>query len=247
MDIKNDIAGCDWSGTAVGAPRFPAYPGGNRVLNNEAKIVKDNSPLNQIKRWWRMTRDSTCVPHLNKIDESQFPKNLPSDVGPSIDHVYEKSMLLDFWRFIIDPAAPAVVGMTSGTPNKINCNDIKSYGGINSGTNLIQKVFDTYPGSQDVLNPKDAQFMDDFIGMDQWTNGIAKAQITDPQSIKDQADKKTSGGKAVSPKTSIKLAGKWINDKMVFLEALAIGVEMFNVQEAKDALIRQNLRIYQAL
>ena len=36
-------------------------------------------------------------------------------------------------------------------------------------------------------------------------------------------------------------------DKMVFLEALAIGVEMFNVQEAKDALIRQNLRIYQAL
>ncbi|KAJ4026347.1 hypothetical protein NW752_001287 [Fusarium irregulare] len=247
VDIKNDIAGCDWSGTAVGAPRFPAYPGGNRVLNNEAKIVKDNSPLNQIKRWWRMTRDSTCVPHLNKIDESQFPKNLPSDVGPSIDHVYEKSMLLDFWRFIIDPAAPAVVGMTTGTPNKINCNDIKSYGGINSGTNLIQKVFDTYPGSQDVLNPKDAQFMDDFIGMDQWTNGIAKAQITDPQSIKDQADKKTSGGKAVSPKTSIKLAGKWINDKMVFLEALAIGVEMFNVQEAKDALIRQNLRIYQAL
>lgn len=247
VDIKNDIAGCDWSGTAVGAPRFPAYPGGNRVLNNEAKIVKDNSPLNQIKRWWRMTRDSTCVPHLNKIDESQFPKNLPSDVGPSIDHVYEKSMLLDFWRFIIDPAAPAVVGMTSGTPNKINCNDIKSYGGINSGTNLIQKVFDTYPGSQDVLNPEDAQFMDDFIGMDQWTNGIAKAQITDPQSIKDQADKKTSGGKAVSPKTSIKLAGKWINDKMVFLEALAIGVEMFNVQEAKDALIRQNLRIYQAL
>ncbi|RBR11234.1 uncharacterized protein FIESC28_09118 [Fusarium coffeatum] len=247
VDIKNDIAGCDWSGTAVGAPRFPAYPGGNRVLNNEAQIVKDKSPLNEIKRWWRMTRDNTCVPHLNEIDETQFPKNLPSDVGPSIDHVYEKSMLLDFWRFIIDPAAPAVVGMTTGTPNKINCNDIKSYGGINSGTNLIQKVFDTYPGSQDVLNPKDVQFMDDFIGMDQWTNGIAKAQITDPQSIKDQADKKTSNGKAVSPKTQVKLAGKWINDKMVFLEALAIGIEMFNVQEAKDALIRQNLRIYQAL
>ncbi|KAL6918754.1 hypothetical protein FSST1_002780 [Fusarium sambucinum] len=247
VDIKNDIAGCDWSGSTVGSPRFPAYPGGNRVLKNEAAIVSQDSPLNQIKRWWRMTRDSNCVPSLNNIDEAQYPKNLPNIEGPSIDHVYEKSMLLDFWRFIIDPAAPAVVGMTAGTPNKINCNDIKSYGGINSGTNLIQKVFDTYPGSQDVIMPTDAQFMDDFIGMDQWTNGNAKAQITDPQGTKDQADKKTTNGKAVKAKTTVDNAKRWIKDKLLFLEALAIGVEMFNVQEAKDALIRQNLRIYQAL
>lgn len=156
-------------------------------------------------------------------------------------------MLLDFWRFINDPAATGVVGMTAGTPNKINCDDIKSYGGINSGTNLIQKVFDTYPGSAEVLVPNDAQFMDDFIGMDQWTNGNAKAQITDPEGTKAQADRKAGNGKAVKANTNIANATRWIEDKMLFLEALAIGVEMFNVQEAKDALIRQNLRIYQAL
>ncbi|KAG8674092.1 hypothetical protein FPOAC1_000055 [Fusarium poae] len=248
VDIKTNIAGCDWSGSSVGAPRFPAYPGGNHVLNNEAAISSQNSPLNQIKRWWRTTRNTDCVPSLNNIGEAQYPKSgLTAVEGPSIDHVYEKSMLLDFWRYIIDPTAAAVVGMTAGTPNKINCDDIKSYGGINSGTNLIQRVFDTYPGSAEVLMPSNAQFMDDFIGMDQWTNGNAKAQITDPQGTKDQADKKTTPGKAVKPSTSIKNAERWIKDKLLFLEALAIGVEMFNVQEAKDALIRQNLRIYQAL
>ncbi|KAF4457928.1 hypothetical protein F53441_281 [Fusarium austroafricanum] len=248
VDIKKNIAGCDWSSSAVGAPRFPAYPGGNLVLNNEAAITAQNSPLDQIKRWWRTTRDTDCVPHLNHIGEAQYPKSGLTDVeGPSIDHVYEKSMLLDFWRFIIDPAAPAVVGMKTGTPAKINCDDIKSYGGINSGTNLIQKVFDTYPGSAEVLMPNNAQFMDDFIGMDQWTNGNAKAQITDPQGTKAQADKKTTNGKAVKANTNIANAKRWIEDKLLFLEALAIGVEMFNVQEAKDALIRQNLRIYQTL
>ncbi|UZP32215.1 hypothetical protein NXS19_000031 [Fusarium pseudograminearum] len=248
VDIKKNIAGCDWSNTPVGAPRFPAYPGGNLVLNNEAAIVSQSSPLNQIKRWWRTTRDTNCVPSLNNIGEASYPKTGLTDVeGPSIDHVYEKSMLLDFWRFIIDPAAAAVVGMTTGTPNKINCDDIKSYGGINSGSNLIQKVFDTYPGSAEVLMPNNAQFMDDFIGMDQWTNGNAKAQITDPQGTKTQADKKASNGKAVRANTNIANAKRWIEDKMLFLEALAIGVEMFNVDEAKNALIRQNLRIYQTL
>ncbi|CAF3465515.1 unnamed protein product [Fusarium graminearum] len=248
IDIKKNIAGCDWSNTPVGAPRFPAYPGGNLVLNNEAAIVSQNSPLNQIKRWWRTTRDTNCVPSLNNIGEASYPKTGLTDVeGPSIDHVYEKSMLLDFWRFIIDPAAAAVVGMKTGTPNKINCDDIKSYGGINSGSNLIQKVFDTYPGSAEVLMPNNAQFMDDFIGMDQWTNGNAKAQITDPQGTKTQADKKASNGKAVRANTNIANAKRWIEDKMLFLEALAIGVEMFNVDEAKNALIRQNLRIYQTL
>ncbi|KAL4726664.1 hypothetical protein ACLX1H_005552 [Fusarium chlamydosporum] len=248
VDIKKNIAGCDWSGSTVGAPRFPAYPGGNLVLNNEGDVVSKNSPLNQIKRWWRTTRDTNCVPSLNHIGEAQYPKSGLKDVeGPSIDHVYEKSMLLDFWRFIIDPAAAPVVGMTAGTPDKINCDDIKSYGGINSGTNLIQKVFDTYPGSSEVLMPNNAQFMDDFIGMDQWTNGNAKAQITDPKGTKDQADKKTTNGKAVKANTNVANAKRWIEDKLLFLEALAIGVEMFNVQEAKDALIRQNLRIYQTL
>ncbi|KIL84128.1 hypothetical protein FAVG1_12705 [Fusarium avenaceum] len=247
VDIKKIIAGCDWSNSAVGAPRLPAYPGGNLVLSNEAAIV-GKSPLDPIKRWWRTTRDTNCVPSLNNIGEAQYPKSgLPPIEGPSIDHVMKRVCSWTFWGFINDPAATGVVGMTAGTPNKINCDDIKSYGCINSGTNLIQKVFDTYPGSAEVLMPNDAQFMDDFIGMDQWTNGNAKAQITDPEGTKAQADRKAGNGKAVKANTNIANAKRWIEDKMLFLEALAIGVEKFNVEEAKDALIRQNLRIYQAL
>ncbi|KAG5659888.1 hypothetical protein KAF25_003410 [Fusarium avenaceum] len=50
VDIKKNIAGCDWSNSAVGTPRLPAYPGGNLVLSNEAAIV-GKSPLDPIKRW----------------------------------------------------------------------------------------------------------------------------------------------------------------------------------------------------
>jgi hypothetical protein len=172
VDIQETIGKCSWKGM----PRFPAYPGGNLVLKNEAQITSKNTALNAIKRWWRTTKDSDCVPSLNHISEAQFPRGLPDAEGPSIDHVYEKSMLLDFWNHIIDLNAAGVVGMKTGSPSKINCDDIKSYGGINSGTNLIQKVFDAFPKSSNSINPGAAQFVEDFIGMDQWTNGIAKVR-----------------------------------------------------------------------
>ncbi|KAH6951278.1 hypothetical protein DER45DRAFT_648207 [Fusarium avenaceum] len=90
VDMKKNIAGCDWSNSAVGAPRFPAYPGGNLVLSNEAAIV-GKSPLDPIKRWWRTTRDTNCVPSLNNIGEAQYPKSgLPPIEGPSIDHVMKR-------------------------------------------------------------------------------------------------------------------------------------------------------------
>jgi hypothetical protein len=91
-------------------------------------------------------------------------------------------MLLDFFTAIIDPNAAAVKGATTGDPrDKINCDDMEFYGGASkqSQNRLLQKVFDAYPGGvvdkkSANLAVKKAQYLDDFIGMDQWTNGDAK-------------------------------------------------------------------------
>jgi hypothetical protein len=59
---------------------------------------------------------------------------------------------------------------------------MEAYGGTakNSKKKLLQKVFDAYPGSvankQNAVMVKNAQYLDDFIGMDQWTNGDAKVR-----------------------------------------------------------------------
>ncbi|KAF4959100.1 hypothetical protein FGADI_1978 [Fusarium gaditjirri] len=241
VDIQDTIGKCSWKGM----PRFPAYPGGKLVLNNEAQIASGNTALNGIKRWWRTTKDSDCVPSLNHISEAQFPRGLADDKGPSIDHVYEKSMLLDFWNYIIDPNAAGVVGMKTGSPAKINCDDIKSYGGINSGTNLIQNVFDAFPKSSNSINPGAARFLEDFIGMDQWTNGIAKALVTTPAEIRSLLASKTKT--MVDTSMSLSDVKKWILPKLDLLERMGIGVEMFNYQESIDALVRQSQRIYARL
>ncbi|KAF4336273.1 hypothetical protein FBEOM_9877 [Fusarium beomiforme] len=246
VDIQKKIGKCAWKATAStpGMPRFPAYPGGNLVLDNEAEISSKNTALNAIKRWWRTTTDSDCVPTLHHISEAQFPRGLDGDEGPSIDHVYEKSMLLDFWNHIIDPNAVSVVGMKTGSPSKINCDDIKSYGGINSGTNLIQNVFDAYPRSSENVNPGAARYTEDFIGMDQWTNGIAKALVVSPEDINSMLKKRT---KMVDTSMTLSEVKKWIIPKLELLERLGIGVEMWNYQEAIDAVVRQNQRIYARL
>lgn len=183
--IKN-IGGCKFEALPV----FPEYPGGPVVLNNDASIIPNNSPLKDIKKWWLTTKDENCILELKG--------NLPADEytslwgggeegRPSIDHVYEKSMLLDYFRHIIDKKAdaPNVKGATDGgTRDKISCSDIQAYGGVESDSNnLLQKVFDAFPGAK--AGPKDdptavteAKYLEDFIGMDQWTNGDAKVTLS---------------------------------------------------------------------
>jgi hypothetical protein len=93
-------------------------------------------------------------------------------------------MLLDYFDFIIDPNTKVdVTSMKKGRPvNKISCNDMRAYGGVRKGTNWLQNVFDTYPQATENTNPgdavmvTDAKYFDDFIGMDQWTNGVAKVK-----------------------------------------------------------------------
>ncbi|KAH7231987.1 hypothetical protein B0J15DRAFT_555380 [Fusarium solani] len=246
------LGGCKF----LGLPEFPEYPGGFTVLDNEADIVTRNSPLKDIKRWWRTTRDGNCVPTLNgPIPESQFPRGLPRDQGPSIDHVYEKSMLLDYFDFIIDPNTKVdVTSMKKGRPvNKISCNDMRAYGGVRKGTNWLQNLFDTYPQAMENTNPgdavmvTDAKYFDDFIGMDQWTNGVAKQFLTEPKKMLDTVKKTVDAKYDVYQTTPLQDAQDWINLKFERLERIAIAMDMFNAPEAIAALENKNQRIYARL
>jgi hypothetical protein len=182
-----NIGGCKFDTM----PEFPAYPGGWLVLNNDASLIPNNSPLKDIKKWWLTTKDENCILELKgnlPADEYNSLRGDEDEGRPSIDHVYEKSMLLDFFREIINKNdnAPNVKGATDGgARDKISCSDMQAYGGAgsDSNNNLLQKVFDTFPGAMDSTGDdptavEEPQYLDDFIGMDQWTNGDAKVSLS---------------------------------------------------------------------
>ncbi|KAL3593213.1 hypothetical protein FPOAC2_07507 [Fusarium poae] len=251
-DIRS-VGGC---AAFAFSPAFPAYPGGETVLYKDATIISQNSPLNDIKRWWLTTQGSQCVPILRgNLDAATFIKDRTDPTGhgvASLDHVYEKSMLLDFFNEIIDPNGPPVKGMSTGGPrHKINCQDMESYGGAtkNSKKRLLQKVYDTYPSGtltvrKGKLTIKDAHYLEDFIGMNHWTNGIAKAFVADTGDVKKKGDEWSDARNDVTASTSKKDAERRIKGKFALLEKMAIGVEMFSAPEAIDSIIRQNQRIY---
>lgn len=56
-----------------------------------------------------------------------------------------------------------------------------------------------------------------------------------------------SAAKDVTATTSEGDANTWIENKIDELEKLAIGVEMFSVPEALEAMVRQNQRLYSRL
>ncbi|KAI1063070.1 hypothetical protein LB507_005569, partial [Fusarium sp. FIESC RH6] len=252
-----NIGGCKFSQM----PDWPEYPGGETVLKNDPnQITAKNSPLKDIQRWWFSTIGTNCSPLLQgNIDANAYKAGQNSGPAaatggrPSIDHVYEKSMLLDFFSAIIDPNGAAVKGATTGGPrDKINCKDMESYGGAfqKSNKKLPQKVFNAYPGGEvnkKTLAVKDAQYLNDFIGMDQWTNGDAKGFVATPATVKEQGDKWNDGTKNVKATTTEADAKEWIKKKLGFLERMSIGIEMFSAQESIEIMIRQNQRIYARL
>ncbi|KAL7760797.1 hypothetical protein ACKLNR_007332 [Fusarium oxysporum f. sp. zingiberi] len=246
----DNIGGCKEIGTL---PKFPEYPGGWRVLNNDDAINANDSPLKAIKRWWLTTRDANCVPELKgNLPAADF-NLLRGDKGrPSIDHIYEKVMLLDFFRHIIDTDGPDVRGATDNTArDKISCNDLAAYGGTgsDSNNNLLQKVFDAFPGAKDSEGDDptavvDAQYLEDFIGMDQWTNGDAKGFVAKPQDARRQCNNEVKPNRNVVANTPEARAQAVINEKLDKLEKLGIGIQMFSATEAVESMVRQNQRLY---
>ncbi|KAF4991477.1 hypothetical protein FGRMN_7788 [Fusarium graminum] len=254
-DTPKNIGGCTNLGKM---PYFPEYPGGPLVLDNDADIIPRDSPLKDIKKWWLTTKDENCLLVLKgnlPATEYKSLRDDDDDAGrPSIDHIYEKSMLLDFFREIVNSAedAPDVKGATDNdVRNKISCSDLEAYGGAasDSSNNLLQKVFDAFPGakqstSDDITAVEDPKYLDDFVGMDQWTNGLAKGLVATPKEVRDLCNKETKQNLNVIAKTPEARARKSIENKLERLEKLAIGVAMFSAPEAIDAMVRQNHRIH---
>ncbi|KAH7140182.1 hypothetical protein B0J13DRAFT_477205 [Dactylonectria estremocensis] len=246
---RKEIGGCLMNTP----PKFPEYPGGEGVLTNDALIVA-GTPLFVIERWWMTTR-SGCVPTLKGPEPaSQYHSNIKLSANvPSIDHVYEKSWLTDFFSAIVNSTSKSNVhGLVSGpAPAKLTCDDLQYYSDDLTGTNLLQTIFDTYPGAK--ANPKNkimvksAKYLEDFIGMDQWTNGDAKGYAGTPSQVAQDAAKHADVAKRVSATTSYTQAKTWVDNKLNMLERIGIGMEMMSQPSAIAAMKRQNQRIYSRL
>ncbi|RMJ17640.1 hypothetical protein CDV36_002686 [Fusarium kuroshium] len=262
---------------------FPQYPEGNDVFMYEQAIKKaGNSPLRLIDRWYyweRMTnKDIGCWLTVNgpvPSNEYFHGKPLPSidvpnyrEKAPSIDHIFEKSFLKDFW-WSITPRNGKGQSIRGTTPQKdvqqISCSDLIYYGSALSspfgssqpsnaqGIEFITDVFNTYPGAKQnpggqehqQVQPLNAQFLDDFIGVDAWTNE-AKGFATTPRNIR--AEVTAVLGLTFDWQTmSLKQMEDRVNSEIELLDKLFVGVKLANQAHAHEAMIRQNLRVYKAL
>jgi len=150
--------------------KFPNYPSGPNVFDNEKEL--GNSPLNAVTRWvWKEVNRDTCRPQavgpFNTVDSRKRVN------PPTIDHVFEKSFLRDYWREITRNRGNGIYGTKpTQKQNSINCGDLKKYGGISM--TLVKDVYMKYPGATqnpgNVVQPSEANFLEDFMGMDEWTN-----------------------------------------------------------------------------
>ncbi|KAJ4258418.1 hypothetical protein NW757_002984 [Fusarium falciforme] len=260
---------------------FPQYPEGNDVFLYEQAIKKSgSSPLRLIDRWyfWERRNDNRgCYLTVNgpKPSNQYFGgKPLPApdaanykEKAPSIDHIFEKSFLKDFW-WSITPSngrGQSIRGTKPSQPaQQISCDDLIYYGSAMSSPfgsqpnnaqdmEFVKDVFNTYPGAKknpggqehQQIQPLDAHFLDDFIGVDAWTNE-AKGFATTPQNIR----KKVREGvnKVINWQTlSLAQMEGEVNKQIEIIDKLFVGVQLANQPHSHEAMIRQNLRVYKAL
>ncbi|KAI6765999.1 hypothetical protein HG530_007069 [Fusarium avenaceum] len=179
-NLEKDVGWCP--GAILGTTfHFPSYPEGGDVLKNEQSLApqKVRSPLKDITRWYY--RDMVdCRPVLRgPINSPTIKSKIPEG---TMDHVYEKSFLRDYWRAITPRGnGKNIAGTTPRQPvNVISCNDLKTYGG--PGMSLVKEVYAQYPGAQqfkpDIIQPLKPHDLGDFAGLDYWTNQAkARAQL----------------------------------------------------------------------
>ncbi|KAJ4128978.1 hypothetical protein NW768_007504 [Fusarium equiseti] len=222
--------------------KFPNYPSGPNVFDNEDEL--GNSPLNAVTRWvWKEVDKNTCRPQAkgpeNTVDSRRKVR------PPTIDHVFEKSFLRDYWREITRNGGNGIYGTKPSQKQKrINCADLKEYGGISMS--LVKDVFMKYPGATqnpgNVVQPSESNFLEDFMGMDAWTNR-AKGIVTSP----DQITRLNSQIKTYNANSLINPIMAIIAERMDLVYQVVVGVQIVNMASSKEIMIRQNTRIYQAL
>ncbi|KAH7156056.1 hypothetical protein EDB81DRAFT_880390 [Dactylonectria macrodidyma] len=247
---EDDIGQCDI--TAY----FPQYPKGNDVFMYEKDITKvGNSDLNQIHRWYYWKRDPNCalqivgpVPYNRFFGNGSPPEN-DEDKQPSIDHVFEKSFLREYWWEITNKSNRHIHGSTPSEIQKnITCKDLIYYGSDASGLALIDNVYNMYPRAKQNKNnrarPIDPQYLNDLIGMDAWTN-YAKGLSTTPHYIRTLVTEAMDV--QLDQSSTLKEVYDAIEFEIDLLEKLFIGVEMIKKKPALEAMVRQNQRIFARL
>ncbi|KAM0427827.1 hypothetical protein ACHAPT_007284 [Fusarium lateritium] len=257
---------------------FPQYPEGNDVFLYEKAIAADgNSPLGLIHRWYywkRKNEGGRCWLALEGdkryYDYFEGKQGSGREYAPSIDHVFEKSFLGDFWWSITPKGGQgtSIHGTTPGNAvNEISCDDLIYYGsalslpfGSKQPSNppvedmtFITDVYKTYPGAKQnpggqehqQIRPLDANFLDDFIGVDAWTNE-AKGFATTPRNIRGEVAAALTYN-IYWQTMSLAEMEDHVNLQIEVLDKLYIGVTLANRPKAGEAMVRQNKRIYKAL
>jgi hypothetical protein len=152
--------------------QFPEYPSGPELFKADrgAAAQPSDTYYNTFK-WFIGVQDATtCARSLDTVGKKDFGRTITNK--KTMDHVYEKSMLRDFFTHILDNGVPTVQGVTTGTQGKINCGDLAYYTNDDpavAGPNLLEEVYGAFPAY--------GQYLDDFIGMDDYTNSICKVSI----------------------------------------------------------------------
>lgn len=138
----------------------------------------------QVNRWFMMTRGANCIASL--VQETDYTKyhadfNILTSTSPdpmhvaTSDHTFEKSWLKDFFVQILDDSAATVQGVSAGTQDKINCQDLDYYTDDSTpapSPNQLNDVFKAYPSN--------GRYQSDLIGMDAFINSQAKVTSSLP-------------------------------------------------------------------
>ncbi|KAF5007216.1 hypothetical protein FDECE_6450 [Fusarium decemcellulare] len=222
--------------------RFPGYPSGNDLFTaDNTPHSQPGDPYHHTPKWFIGRKDpNTCARSLAKVVKQDFnAQTLDPAKKKTVDHVYEKSMLRDFWAHILDKSAATVQGVTQGSQGKINCADLAYYTNDDPnvvGPNLLEDVYNAFPSK--------SKYQEDFMGMDEYTNSVCKGTIVTPSVIPKEVTNITPASKLVQHNSPWQSVVKWMDSILQMLEKLSIGVELWNSPEVQAIVIRQNRRIY---
>ncbi|CAF3487706.1 unnamed protein product [Fusarium graminearum] len=235
-----DLGVCTLKKTDV---EFPGYPSGGELFR--ADTTPNEKPTDtyfNTKKWYIGRQNpNTCARTLDKVTKQQF-NSLAVSKKKTMDHVYEKSMLKDFFKQILDDNVATVQGVTKGSQGKINCADLSYYTDDDpngASPNQLKQVFDAFPS----IN----KYLDDFMGMDEYSNAICKGTIVSSGNLPAEISKIATSGKLVKggkKPTTWTLITKWVEETLQTIEKLSIGVELWNNPDVQTIVIRQNRRIH---
>ncbi|KAF0637753.1 hypothetical protein FPSE5266_02988 [Fusarium pseudograminearum] len=235
-----DLGACTLKRTDV---EFPEYPSGGELF--KADTTPNEKPTDtyfNTKKWYIGRQDpNTCARTLDKVSKQQF-NSLAVSKKKTMGHVYEKSMLKDFFEQILDDNVATVQGVTKGSQGKINCADLSYYTDDDpngASPNQLKQVFDAFPSVN--------KYLDDFMGMDEYSNAICKGTIVSSGNLPAEISKIATSGKLVKggkKPTTWNLVTKWVEETLQTLKKLSIGVELWNNPDVQTIVIRQNRRIH---